>query len=226
MIPYLDAYIAIIGDIRNSKKIKNREDVQLKLKNTLQNINNKYQQDIASKFTITLGDEFQGLLINGKNVMAIITEIERKMYPAKIRFGIGIGDIITDINPELSIGADGPAYYKARQAIDFLRQNERKKQAGKTDIRVEIDDGDNICIELINTVISLMAVIRNSWTDRQREAIWDMLEYNDTQSNAAKRLGIEQSSFQKRLDSGNYYTYREALYTVEKILSKIRRYNV
>lgn len=221
-----NSYIAIIGDIRNSKKIKNREEVQVKLKDTLQDINKKYLNDIASKFTITLGDEFQGLLISGKNVLAIVAEIERKMYPTKIRFGIGIGDIITDINPELSIGADGPAYHKARQAIEFLRKNEKRKQAGKSDIRIEADIENTVGVELVNTVLSLMTVIKNSWTDRQREAIWDMTEHNDTQSIAAKRLGIEQSSFQKHLAGGNYYTYREALNTLEKILGEVRRQNV
>ncbi|NLX76554.1 MAG: hypothetical protein GXZ01_04165 [Clostridiaceae bacterium] len=226
MVQNIDSYIAIIGDIRNSKKIKDREDVQVKLRNTLGSINDKYAQDIASRFTITLGDEFQGLLLDGKNLMSIVTEIERKMYPAKIRFGIGIGDIVTDINPELSIGADGPAYHKARQAIEFLRQNERRKEAAVTDIRFETDGGDSICIELINTVTSLITAIKNSWTDRQREAIWDMMEHDDTQANVAKRLGIRQSSLQKHLSGGSYYTYREALNEVGKILSRIRRCNV
>lgn len=32
-----------------------------------------------------------------------------------MRFGIGIGSISTKINSEISIGADGPGYYKARE---------------------------------------------------------------------------------------------------------------
>ncbi|MGB4438298.1 MAG: SatD family protein, partial [Sedimentibacter sp.] len=55
-------YIAIIGDIVNSKKIDNRNDVQIKLKSLLKRIDEKYTDDIASDFMITLGDEFQGLL--------------------------------------------------------------------------------------------------------------------------------------------------------------------
>ena len=76
-----DTYIAVIGDIKESKKITNRSEVQKKLKLILEKINEKYNDDISSKFMITLGDEFQGLLCNGKNTMNIIFEMERKMYP-------------------------------------------------------------------------------------------------------------------------------------------------
>lgn len=44
------------------------------------------------------------------------------MQPYQVRFGIGVGKILTDINPELSIGADGPAYWHARKAINYIHQ--------------------------------------------------------------------------------------------------------
>ena len=79
-------YIAIIGDIKSSKKLSDRKAVQDKLKRVLMKVNEKYDRDIASKFTITLGDEFQGLLCNGKNIIKIIFEIENCMWPIDIRF--------------------------------------------------------------------------------------------------------------------------------------------
>lgn len=87
--PYIP-YIAIIGDIKNSKKIEDRNRVQKKLNEILNDINEKYQDDISAKFIITLGDEFQGLLGDGKNVIEIIEEIQWKMHPVEIRFGIGM----------------------------------------------------------------------------------------------------------------------------------------
>lgn len=39
-----------------------------------------------------------------------------------IRFGVGVGSILTDINPDISIGADGPAYWHAREAIRYIHQ--------------------------------------------------------------------------------------------------------
>ena len=82
-----EPYIAIIGDIKNSKKIVDRGAFQEHLKKILDNINLKYSDCIASKFTITLGDEFQGLLTTGNNIMEIIQYIKKEIYPVKIRFG-------------------------------------------------------------------------------------------------------------------------------------------
>ncbi|NLA71847.1 MAG: hypothetical protein GX850_05460 [Clostridiaceae bacterium] len=223
---HYNPYIALIGDMKDSKTIKNRDAVQEKLKSVLFKINSKYLENIASKLTITLGDEFQGLLYSGANIMSIIGEVERTMYPVRIRFGIGVGEISTDIDPELAIGADGSCYHKAREAIEFLKQNERRNQAIEADIRLGVEDGQQTAEDLVNTVLSLMAVIKHSWSDRQRQTIWDMLEHQDSQTNAAQRLGITQSSVQKNLANGNYYSYQEALSSVKAILSEIRRQDV
>lgn len=221
-----NSYIAVIGDIRNSKKIENRSEVQKKLKHVLERINEKYYSDISSKFMITLGDEFQGLLCNGSNTMEILSEIERKMYPVKIRFGVGIGAITTDVNSEMSIGADGPGYYKAREAIEKLKESEKKKQTNASDIRFEIESDNQSITTLINTVLTLITVIKDSWSDRQREIIWDMLEHKDSQVDAAKRLKIQQPAVQKSLSKGKYYAYKDAIDTIRKALSEIRREDV
>ena len=222
MVPLEDhLYMAIIGDIKDSRLIKDRNDVQVKLKNILQAVNEKYETDIASKFIITLGDEFQGLLSAGKNVMPIIFEIERNMYPVKIRFGIGVGEISTAIDYEQAIGADGPVYYKAREAIERLKQDERKKQTADADIRVESVNANQSTIMLINAILLLMTAIKDSWSERQRQTIWVMMEYQGGQVDAAQRLGIKQSSVQKNLMSGKFYSYKEAMKTVKKTFETI-----
>ena len=215
-------YVAVIGDIKSSKKIENRKNVQEKLKNILENINEKYKEDISAKFMITLGDEFQGLLCKGENVLAVVEEIQRKMYPIEIRFGIGVGAITTEINPEMAIGADGPGYYKARKAILFLKGSECRNKINISDIRIEIDEDRNLIVEMLNTIFSLVAVVKYNWTDRQREIIWDMDKYQDGQEKSAERLGIAQSSVQRGLTNGNYYAYKEAMETISNVLKEIR----
>ncbi|MPW24305.1 hypothetical protein GC105_00665 [Alkalibaculum sp. M08DMB] len=219
-------YVAIIGDIKDSKKIENRSEIQRKLKLVLQEINEKYDNDISSKFTITLGDEFQGLLSNGANTLPIILEVERKMYPIKIRFGVGIGTITTEVNKEMSLGADGPGYYKARNAIEYLKDNERKNQSSAADIRFEVESENQETTIMINTVMSLLTVIKEFWTDRQREIIWDMLEHQDSQIAVAKRLKIKQPAVQKSLAKGKYYAYIDAIDTIGKALEEVSRLDV
>lgn len=76
-------------------------------------------------------------------------------------------------------------------------------------------------IHLINTIFSLLSTLELSWSDRQREIIYNMIKYDDTQTSAAGRLGVTQSTIQKSLTAGNYYAYAEASSTLETIFSEI-----
>ncbi len=67
-------YCAIIGDLINSKEIKNRKELQENLKLLLKNINNKYNC-IETDFTITLGDEFQALLIIQYDILKLYLKL-------------------------------------------------------------------------------------------------------------------------------------------------------
>lgn len=214
--------VAIIGDIKKSRSLEKRKEVQEHLKKTLYEINKKYENDITAKFLVTLGDEFQGLLSNGKNVLKIIEEIRIQLHPVKLRFGIGIGQITTDINTEMALGADGPGYYHARAAITLLKDKENKKKTVPADICVKMDNGNEERVMLINTIFELMNAVERTWTDRQREIIWDMLRHQDGQWNTADRLSIAQSTVQKALAAGNYYTYENAMKNLDKTLGEIQ----
>lgn len=214
-------YIAVIGDLVASKQLKDRKAAQEKLSSILDDINIKYNEDIASKFMITLGDEFQGLLQNGNHTFEIVEKIGREMYPIKIRFGLGVGKITTSIDPELPLGADGPAYYNARKMIDELKAMEKKK--GEPKLTMKIDIGENAEIsELINAIFLQNTVLKEKWTDRQREIINVYLNLDGTQSEVAKYLGINQSTVQKALSNANFYTYQNVLEIVASVLSKIK----
>ena len=58
----MSEFVAIIGDLKSSRMIVQRAEVQDLLHETLKRINEKSGDQLVSKFIITLGDEFQGLL--------------------------------------------------------------------------------------------------------------------------------------------------------------------
>ena len=214
-------HVAIIGDIKGVSDKASINEAQKKLYDILAEINKKYRKDISSKFIITLDNEFQGLLNNGTSIMRILIDIERLMYPTKVRFGIGIGEITPDIEKKMSLGAEGPGYYRARAALEHIVSNEKRKQTNPSDTRFEIDGDNQSSTVLINTILSLMTVIKESWTDRQREIIWDMLIYQDSQTDLAKRLNIKQPTVHKSLSKGNYYAYKDGLETINEALGEI-----
>ena len=219
-------YIVIIGDIINSRELEQRGKVQELLKQTLCDINKKYSTDIAAPFMITLGDEFQGLLHNGKSTMKIIEELRASMYPVRIRFGIGVGGVSTEINQVETREIDGPCYYGARNAIDYLKKNENRYHSDEADTRIEMEDDTSGATSLMNTVFSLMSVIEKNWTERQRTIIYDYFLHQDGQEKCAARLEIAQSSVQRGLTNGNYYAYSQALNTINSILGEIQKYDV
>jgi len=101
-----------------------------------------------------------------------------------------------------------------------LRLDEKRKQTNSADIRIEIDRDDKNLTIMLNTILTLMTAIKESWSDRQREIIWDMMEHQDSQVDVAKRLGITQSTVQKALSKGKYYAYKDAFDTIGQILKK------
>lgn len=212
-------YYAIIGDIINSRAINNRREFQNSFMSSLTEVNDKYCYDIASNFTITLGDEFQGLLKKPDNIIDIIEDIKKKVYPVRIRFGIGIGDIYTDINHELALGADGPAYIFARKMIEEIRQGEKSYEPFVQEVKVCGIQDDTREI-LINTIFSLWTVIEKSWTPSQREKIYSYME-NKTQRKTAAKLGIYQPAIHMSFQRANFYSYQNASQILRNALKTI-----
>ncbi|WP_022772835.1 SatD family protein [Butyrivibrio sp. AE2015] len=216
-------YVAVIGDIKDSKKVHNRGLVQNELKRVLAYINSKYIEDVAANFVITLGDEFQGLLITGNNLFEIIRLIKRSMYPVEIRFGIGVGKITTSIDPQAAIGADGPAFYAAREMIEELRRQEKKLKDQAPDVKLAIyGKPDDIQVEQINTFLRMTKMIEKSWSSEQRETIVDTITNGGSQAERAKRLKTTQSTIARRLKSANYDAYRDIENITDRAFTKVK----
>lgn len=114
-------YLALIGDIRDSRQVSDRAGLQKTLQRVLAEINQRYAQSLLSPFTITLGDEFQALLPGAGGLWLTIAIIQAELYPVRVRFGIGLGEIVTEINHDAALGMDGPAFHRARDAITLMK---------------------------------------------------------------------------------------------------------
>lgn len=215
--------IAIIGDIIKSKELEDRGQVQKKLNDIINRINLNYQPAIASLFSITLGDEFQGLLSSGMRCIQILDELSFFMYPVKFRFGLGIGEITTEINTQRAIGADGPAFWAARKAINYVHDH---NDYGRANIHLESQITDE-SVHLINQTLKLMAIQVSGWRKTQRQVYLALLELgiNDPKdivhAQLAQDLEILPSSLTRRLESSGIKRYMEARKAVGKAIDKI-----
>ncbi|MEM1182609.1 MAG: SatD family protein [Acidobacteriota bacterium] len=113
-----ELYIAVIGDLVDSKSLPDRAAVQRHLIGALERFNQEAESSIAAKFLVTLGDEFQGLLRASAGVSDFwwfFQELMRSIAP--VRLGFGLGPLATDLR-DVALGMDGPCFYAARAAIE------------------------------------------------------------------------------------------------------------
>lgn len=200
-------YLALIADVIDSKMVQERFDLQKQLEKTLQTMNELFGEFIASNFTLTLGDEFQGLLKVDAPVFQIIDTLRSELTPTQLRFGIGLGEIVTDIDPLQSIGADGPAYWNARAAINLVHQ---KNDYGNTQIYFSC--GKEKQDFFVNALIASGETIRSGWRGSQEEILLDLLKRcvyseNFSQQDLAQSLEINPSALSKRLKSSSIRVY-------------------
>lgn len=214
-------YYAIIGDIKESKKLENRGEIQKKLKNVLTNINDIYCESIVAKFLITLGDEFQGLLKDAVNILDIVKYIQREMYPVELRFGVGIGEIYTEIDSQAAIGADGPAFYAARNAIVEIHEQEKKIKKQSSDIQIQLYEKNYFEVKQINIMLSLLKTIEDGWNEKQRYTIWDMICHQESQYMCARRQNTTQSTVARRLSEGKYLVYNNAMAIIKEAIQRL-----
>ena len=224
-------YFAIIGDIIASKELEERAKVQELLKNTLNRVNEEYSADLASDFSITLGDEFQGLLKTAKHLLEIIDVIRFQVHPVQLRFGIGIGAMSTEVVRENSLGSDGPADWAAREAIRFVHDN-NDYGTSKMCIReysdtVAVKDrklADQM-IELANKSLKLCDRYETAWTASQYEFVRELIlkkhyvsggKYN--QREIAQEMDISPQLVNSKIKNTGVASYVEMKVSVQAML--------
>ncbi|CAM3757095.1 SatD family protein [Erysipelothrix urinaevulpis] len=213
-------YIALIGDIINSKDYKNRNKIQDLLRKKINSLNDKYKKDLKSPITITLGDEFQCLIKTVEVCFLIIDELSLYMSlnDVELRFGIGIGTISTDIDENISIGADGPAYWNARFAIEVIHKEHDHRN---TSTYLKIDDKPQE--QFLNSVIRLQDLIRNNWTYSQKEFVYKAITifgYNEIiPKNLVEAMRFSSSQVSNRLASTSIRQYVTSRVELSKQLS-------
>lgn len=198
---------ALIGDIVNSRQIKNRQIFQEHYHQIINKINQRYAEQLVTPFTITAGDEFQGLLYRADLIFQIIDEISIELLPNQVRFGLGYGEIITQLNPKLSIGSDGPAYWNAREAIAYIHDN---NDYGSNLVYICLDDKERM--KLVNTLVSSAQFIRSKWTSTQLEVLKALIQSNYYREKFEHKklsqvLGISASALNKRIKASGIKNY-------------------
>jgi len=157
--------VVIIADVTGSKKMANYEryEGQLFLKSAIIQINENFSESIEAPFMITRGDEFQGVTKDMASGLEIMLEFERLLFPLKLRYGIGRGEI-QKMGSSIPIEMDGPAFHRANDAVN---------RAKKKKLFLSCNSGNEANDMLLNNIFLLMNSIKSRWNENNFERYWN-----------------------------------------------------
>jgi len=139
-------YVSLIMDIEKSRTYmtEDRIEIQKYMSYCIDMLNELFKENIEHEVTFSAGDELQGLFNDTTVAVMYFRLFEMLLKPVKIRAGIGVGEWTIKIDNGSSTQQDGPAYHKARQAIEEVYRNTLHN------VRICSDRDDIMANHLIN----------------------------------------------------------------------------
>lgn len=202
----MSKYYIVIGDIVSNSSHSEAE-LNRHFETLVIDANRHLHDDILSPYTITLGDELQGVSASlecaVKSVFYMEEELLKRKLTFKLRYVIYYGEITTEISTRIAHGMLGSGLAKARQIITDKRRDRPKFSIALPERKQS--EQINLCFRLIEGLTGM-------WNPKDYNMIHDMiinssnkevgLKYNKNRSQIWKRrktLGIEKYITAKKL---------------------------
>jgi SatD family (SatD) len=181
----------VMADIIRSRSY-NGSDLMDEFMRIVEECNAAYAGAIMSPYTITLGDEFQGVADSLKSAVDSILYLEDRLltvHPAfMLRYVIVYGGIDTPINPQIAHGMTGPGLVSARELLTKKRRARRRFQLSLSNFSYTDD---------LTMLFRLLELLSGHWKEKDyaliRELVW-----NDNDADVASRFGKTKSQIWKR----------------------------
>jgi SatD family (SatD)/Bacterial regulatory proteins, luxR family len=194
-------WIAIIGDMVHSRALTpvKRAAAQRDFAKLIALLNRRFRRSVASRFVITLGDEFQGLLLAADVIPEIVWAIENEYHQREVRLGFGFGKLHTPMQ-SVALNIDGPVLHNARAAITLARN--RRMLGGVFEGFAPYDG-------VLTGFAQILRHTRQHMTARQRTVI-ALLREGQTQMQIAAGLGISKQAVSDHAIAAGWESYRAA----------------
>lgn len=154
--------------------------------------NKKYCKQLLSPLTITLGDEFQGIVKSLKGAINIIIDLEKEQIHLKsnfkLRYVLQYGTVDTEINSKIAYQMLGEGLKDTRNNLIGLKKTNNRFLFAlkKKKNEIVLNNSFVVCQNLID-----------KWHDEDKELIYTFLQEQDYKKVALK-LGKETSLMWKR----------------------------
>jgi hypothetical protein len=202
-------YPILMADILNSRS-RNSNEIMSSFRRIVTEINESRHKQIMSPLTITLGDEFQGLISSVENAIGLIFEIEELIIKQdshlKLRYVLNYGKIDTNINTKTAYEMLGPGLTDARTQLGYLKKDNYRffislNKEPRTDY-------------YLNLAFTLYQSIVDAWKPKDLKIVSEFLTHLDYKE-VAKKINTDTANAWRREKS---LRINEYLATKELIL--------
>ncbi len=204
-------YFVIIGDMVQSRKIRERQKVQEAFQQALQRVQQEYELEIVSPLTLTIGDEFQTVLNKADRFFPMINRLEEYLPEIRFRFGLGVGTISTALNRKAAIGMDGPAFHFARQALEQARQHQRRFVFACTQPKAT---------KRIDLLFHWIDIVTSTWS-KEKHRILRLSQLRLTQKAIAEAIGISQPAVSQHIRQPAFKLVLQTQQVIEEEISDL-----
>jgi len=181
----------VIGDLVASRKIAGRREFQARLSVALRELSLN-RRDIASPYTITLGDEFQAVYEDPRGIFRDLLAVQSLIHPHRVRFAIGVGSLTTALNRESAIGMDGPAFSSARESLTGLKKSEYVYRVAGLPARTNA--WANLSLDLVSHIVT-------PWRKNRFEIAVAQMD-GESPLEVASRMNLTASAVYKNIRAG------------------------
>lgn len=195
----MSRYCAVIGDLVGSKQLDRARRVEAsdQLTALLEQWNDRF--DVAAPFVVSRGDEFEGLLHTTTHLPELLWDVAA-LDDVDVRLGFGIDEVFTDLPAATSDEVDGPAYHRARAAIDAAKASGHR--GGDFDGFGPPWDG------ALGAIARRLYATRRDWTDSQRE-VAGLLRDGLEQVRIADKLGVTRQNISKHAAAAGWQLHAD-----------------
>ena len=169
------SYPIFMGDVVNSSDYDG-EVLSKGLKEFVESTNKKFSKDILSPLTITLGDEFQGVLNSVSTGIDLLFHLEEELLITepdfKLHYVLLLGEIETEINPDIAYEMMGKGLTEARKMLSSKKRNRKR-------FRFKLQNKEQT--EQLSKIFEVLDTIILNWKKEDYPLILDMIN-NDNNS--------------------------------------------
>jgi hypothetical protein len=207
-------YAVLMGDVVGSERAASLKHVHEAFNKAVAGANDTFAEHIASPLTITLGDEFQGLLTRLAHAWDAAVALRLELLAAGVpcRFVVGVAALETPLNKKEAWNMLGGGLSAARDKLN----DKRTASAYRFALR-----GEPIAERLLDALGDAVTQGEQAWTPTQLAYYRESRAAKRRNADVAKSLGISERSLYKVLRAGRADAHRRHIEAIRVALSEL-----